>query len=433
MAGPNPGDATVAKDAPQQGHEQGHAAGTALSQEAFQPQTAQSGDQGGAAAKPRYEIQGDRAVMIGSEHAKPAGTLVSDADPQSQMKVSLYLKSKASEADIQQTLNDIASGKQADYSHNPQGFIDKFGADPNAVSQVEQFAAKNGLKVSSEDLASGQVVLSGSTDSMNKAFDTKLGEFKAADGSTFLSHEGNISLPANMADNVTAVLGLDKRSLATPHFVRLQDVQKPGSVAGPRNNSFTGYMPQDVGKMYNFPMAKGGDGQGVGIVELGGGLDLKDNAQYYTEHNLPQPKINVIEIDGAKNAPTTPDSADGEVALDSQVIGAVAPKATQNLIFSGSDDQGFVDAVTRATFQPAGETPNAAISVSWGKPEVGWTADAAQTMRDAVQKAALKGINMYVASGDQGANDRAPQGTFSVDLPLVDSRINWSWRNEHRC
>ena len=383
------------------------AAQSALSQEAF----------GSNAVNSRFQVVGTRAVLTASEHAQAAGKAVSDVDPKAETSVTIYLKSKASDQEVQQTLQKIAKGEQADYSKDSQGFIDKFGSDPKAVDQVEKFAAANGLKITSEDKSSGRVVLSGSADSVGKAFETKLVNVQDADGKTFMAHQGQISVPTEMARDITGVFGLDKRPMAQPHFVKLQDVQGPdGGIFVPRDASFSGYLPNEIAKMYDFPMDKGGDKQGVAIVELAGGIDLKDNAQYYTDHNLALPPINVIEMDGNKNGGgKDPQGADGEVLLDSQVIGAVAPKATQNLIFTSIDDQGFIDGITRGSFQPAGEVPNAAISVSWGKPEVGWTADAANTMRAAVQKAALKGINVYVASGDQGGHDRAQD--FQVDCP----------------
>ena len=54
-------------------------------------------------------------------------------------------------------------------------------------------------------------------------------------------------------------------------------------------------------------------------------------------------------MDHAGNAPTTPDSADGEVMLDIEVAGAVAPKATFAVYFAPNNgDQGFIDAISAA-------------------------------------------------------------------------------------
>jgi kumamolisin len=165
-----------------------------------------------------------------------------------------------------------------------------------------------------------------------------------------------------------------------------------------------------------------GAGQSVGIIELGGGLDLADNESYYKKNGLKVPTIQTVGVDGAANKPGG--AADGEVALDSQVIGVVAPDANQQLVFAPPTEQGFVDAITRATFPQDGEKQNSAISISWGGRESTWSDQAIDNMERAFKKAALKGISNFAASGDTGAGDLNPNqpddGKFVVDFPASD-------------
>jgi kumamolisin len=181
-------------------------------------------------------------------------------------------------------------------------------------------------------------------------------------------------------------------------------------------------MPNQVADAYDFPKESMGAGQSVAIIELNGGLDLAENEKYYKEHNLPLPKIQIVELNGGKNKPGGPD--DSEVVLDSQVIGAIAPEANQQLIFANRSDQGFVDAVLRATFAHEGEIQNSAISISWGARESSWDPQALRAMDLALKKAALKGITVFAASGDAGAGDLNPgqhdDGKFVADFPASD-------------
>jgi len=101
-----------------------------------------------------------------------------------------------------------------------------------------------------------------------------------------------------------------------------------------------------------------------------------------------------------------------------QIIGAVAPDANQQLIFAPNTDQGFLDAITRATFAESGEKQNTAISISWGAPETAWTDQAVKSMDAAFKKAALKGISVFAASGDSGANNNTDK--FAADYPSSD-------------
>lgn len=60
-----------------------------------------------------------------------------------------------------------------------------------------------------------------------------------------------------------------------------------------------------------------------------------------------------VSVDGGKNAPTNPQGADGEVALDMQIVGAVAPGAHIVVYFAPNTDQGFLDAITKEVHAPS--------------------------------------------------------------------------------
>src|SRR5205807_1608907 len=109
-----------------------------------------------------------------------------------------------------------------------------------------------------------------------------------------------------------------------------------------------------------------------------------------------------------------PTGADGEVLLDIEVAGALAPKAKQSVYFGPNTDQGFLDAVTTAVH--ATPTP-AAISISWGQSEDSWTAQARTAMDQAFADAAALGITVCVAAGDNGSSDGQSDGKPHVDFP----------------
>jgi kumamolisin len=167
-----------------------------------------------------------------------------------------------------------------------------------------------------------------------------------------------------------------------------------------------------------------GAGQSVAILQFGGGLDLVDNAKFYEENKLTKPQINIIEVSGAHNSPGSTD--DDEVTMDSQIIGSIAPDAKQNLIFSQDTEKGWIDAITRATFPEKGEAQNSVISISWGDPEARWTDEQRRAQGLAFKKAALKGISVFAASGDDGAKDGSKDGKFTTDYPSSDPYVTAS-------
>jgi kumamolisin len=122
-----------------------------------------------------------------------------------------------------------------------------------------------------------------------------------------------------------------------------------------------------------------------------------------------------VSVDGGGNQPTgDPNSADGEVALDIEVAGAVAPGANMAVYFTPNTDQGFLDAITTAIHD---QTNNVTvISISWGGPESTWTAQSMQSYDQAFQDARALGVTICVAAGDNGSSD----GVTTDDLAHVD-------------
>jgi kumamolisin len=122
-----------------------------------------------------------------------------------------------------------------------------------------------------------------------------------------------------------------------------------------------------------------------------------------------------VSVDGATNAPTTPDSADGEVLLDIEVAGAIVPKANIIVYFTPNTDQGFYNAIM-AVINDTHYAPKI-ISISWGGPENQWAYPSIQAMNSAFKLAYAKGISVFVAAGDNGFTDGEGGRIAHVDFP----------------
>jgi kumamolisin len=168
-----------------------------------------------------------------------------------------------------------------------------------------------------------------------------------------------------------------------------------------------------VATLYQFPAGTDGTGQTIAIIELGGGFGRTDLDPYFAGLGLPVPSVTAASVDGAVNQPgQDPSGADGEVLLDIEVAGAVAPGAAQVVYFAPNTDQGFVDAVTTAVH--ATPTPTV-VSISWGQSEDSWTAQARTALDQAMADAAALGVTVCAAAGDNGSGD-GQSGTH-VDFP----------------
>jgi kumamolisin len=120
-----------------------------------------------------------------------------------------------------------------------------------------------------------------------------------------------------------------------------------------------------------------------------------------------------VSVGGAQNQPGT--DADGEVMLDIEVAGAVAPATQIAVYFANNTDQGFHDAIAQAAHD-AVRKPGI-ISISWGGSEDSWTQQALDAMNAALQDAAAMGVTVTVAAGDDGATDGAQDNDLHVDFP----------------
>ncbi|NDD31016.1 MAG: peptidase S53 [Proteobacteria bacterium] len=270
------------------------------------------------------------------------------------------------------------------------------------MAEAQAFAEKAGLKVVSVDERSHTVKLEGTPSQLGSAFGVKLGRFREEGGPEFRAYEGRLKLPAG-AD---AVLGLDNRPIAKSRMVVSGDVGAQGFI-GPR-----------IADLYKFPKGLDGTGQTIGIIELGGGYKDEDLKAYFHRANVKAPEVKSVSVDGATNAPEgKPNSADGEVALDIEVAGSVAPGAKQVVYFAPNSEQGFVDAINQAIHDQENH-PNV-ISISWGAPEKEWTPEGLAAMNNAFKDAAALGINVYCASGDRGAKDGESDGKMHADFPAA--------------
>jgi kumamolisin len=64
------------------------------------------------------------------------------------------------------------------------------------------------------------------------------------------------------------------------------------------------------------------------VIELGGGYRVADLQKYFSDINSPLPKVSSVSVDHARNHATgDPNGPDGEVMLDIEVAGTIAPEA----------------------------------------------------------------------------------------------------------
>ena len=288
----------------------------------------------------------------------------------------------------------------------PAALAQRHGAAASDVDLVTAALRAAGFDVLESDPASRRVVAGGDAAALAGFFGTTL--TSGPDGSR--RREGELSLPTALAGVVTAVLGLDDRPQTSPR-----------TRAVPSAAVSTSYPVPELAAVYGFPPAADGSGTTLAILELGGGYGADDVAAYFAGVGVREPAVRAGLVDGARNlAGADPQGADGEVLLDIEVAGALAPGASLVVWFAPNTDRGFLDGVSAAVH--ATPTP-AALSISWGQAEDQWTAQARQAMDDAFADAAALGVVVTVAAGDDGSADRESDGATHVDFPAASPHV----------
>lgn len=295
-------------------------------------------------------------------------------------------------------------------------FDAQYGADPEDFAEVERFAAEHGLAVdhAASSLTRRTLVLRGTAGQMERAFGVELHNYRDPKRKVkFHSFAGRVSVPKPAGDVIEAVLGLDARPVAEAHF-RFRRKGKRAATA-------VSFNPPQVAALYGFPQGVDGSGQTIGIVELGGGYETSDLQRYFPGLGEKTPTVTAVSVDGAVNAPGNPQGADGEVALDIEVAGSIAPGAKIAVYFAPNTEQGFVDAVTTAVHDTTRKP--GVISISWGGPESGWSSSGMTSLDSAAQSAAALGVTITVAAGDRGSSDGVNDGQNHVDFPASSPHV----------
>jgi kumamolisin len=299
----------------------------------------------------------------------------------------------------------------------------KYAADSADVKQVRAFAKEFGLTVEKGTPRPERrtVQLTGSVAAMQKAFGVEL-KHATVDGRTYRVRQGGIHLPASVAKIMVAVLGLDNRPQAQPHFrVAKASPREPGKEPEAVAAANISYTPIQVGQLYQFPGVATAAGQTIGIIELGGGFRAADITAYFKTLGLAAPSVSAVSVDQGSNAPSNANSADGEVMLDIEVAAAVAPGAKIVVYFTPNTDQGFTDAISTAVHDTTNQP--SVISISWGGAESTWTQQSMTALDDACQSAAALGISITVAAGDNGSSDGVSDGANHVDFPASSPHV----------
>ncbi len=298
---------------------------------------------------------------------------------------------------------DAPAGESIKKHLSQEEFAAIHGADLDDMEAVEAFAREHQLSIARVHPGARTVQITGQLSKLAELFraDVRLSQVGE---DCYRTQQGFLQIPQSLEGLVVAVFGFDERPTAATY-------------RRSHKHAFTStaYAPTEIAQLYNFPTNTGA-GQTIALIELGGGYRENDLQTYWKQLGLGDVSVTAVAVDGTGNAPTgNPDSEDGEVVLDIEVAGAVAPGANLAVYFAPNTDAGFLDAINGAIHDKVRKP--SVISISWGSAESEWEPQSMNAFNAAFHDAALLGISICVAAGDNGSSDGERDRRNHVDFP----------------
>ena len=314
----------------------------------------------------------------------------------------------------------------------------KGGASKKDVDLVYDFLAQNHISVvegsTPEKTLKSRLIQVGATlrDYRAAGIDPGTLHWVTRHGITHRARQGALSLPASLQKALLSWTGFDSRPAAVAHsrFFRPPKQRGVARSAAKKNLSFS--VP-DLAQLYGFPIDRlTGKGQCIAIIELndfdsktrtptGTGYTTADMDAYFKSIKKRTPTIVPVGVLGGANIPGPDPDADGEVALDIEVAGAIASEATIVVYFAPNTDRGFMNAIHAAVFDPTYKP--SIISISWGGPEDFSTQQYRDAMSAALEDAAANNVTVFVAAGDSGSSDlEQSDGAPHADFPGTNDK-----------
>jgi len=319
-----------------------------------------------AAAPTRVTLSGQRAPLAAFSREAAAFP----ATQKLTLAISLPLRHQPELETLLTSLYDPASAEYGHYLSRDE-FTARFSPTPADYAAVIAFAKSQGLSITGTHPERTLLNVTGSAAAVKAAFGVTVKNYVSPDGRLFHAPDAEPSLPASVAQKISAVIGLDN---SVPYHPNIKmrplgsappSADRVGSVAAPQGTGPGGGLtPKDIRTIYNLTDTTfTGKGQILAVFELDT-YTPKDILRYERAFGLPVVPLENVNVDlSDPYFPKTPGAGTGEVVLDIELQAALAPKASKVLVYiAPNTDAGVVDAYQRI----ATDNRAKAISTSWG-------------------------------------------------------------------
>jgi kumamolisin len=237
-------------------------------------------------------------------------------------------------------------------------------------------------------------------------------------GLTYTAAKDAPSLPAEVAQSVHAIIGLQPFRHANKHR-RAATAASPGTT--------NGYLVSQILKAYNADgLGVTGKGQTIAIL-INSFAAASDLTAFWAQNNIPATLDQIQQINVANaNLPAPVD----EETLDTEWASGIAPGATIRVYAAASLNFVDLDTAVDAILEDVGSIPGMrqmSISLGFGETFMGGPQGVAAAAHQKFLRLAAAGVNVFVSSGDGGSNPdntgQLPVGPLQVEYAASDPSV----------
>jgi len=340
----------------------------------------------------------------------------------------------------------------------PGSFASTFGPEPATISAVRSWLSSKGLEVGATSPDGLIVPASGSAETFGRAFGVGFEQYRLPSGRIARMPTAAPLVPADLAAQVTGVVGLDDLARPEPQLVHAPigsatprfsasgpsstgspaatsgaDTVGPRVTSGPQVScsalTAAGLSATQLAQAYSFSSlyGSGDEGQGVtvGVYELEPYLPSDISAYEGCYSPAITASVQPVSVNGA--SPTL-NSGSGESALDVEMAVGMAPQVTVD-VYVGSDlGTGASNADALSTYAAmVNQDAVKVISTSWGECERDLGPAQIQAEASLFEQAVAQGQTITAPAGDSGSEDCFGDGTTNDQVLAVDDPATQPW------
>jgi kumamolisin len=385
------------------------------------------------------KVFSDSVTPLPSQGPTAHGLMVAAAKPDHGGEKMSLLFSVAIPDDAQADLEEkVARGEVV----APGDLTKKYAARPDDVKGLVSWLKSQGYKVTHVTPDNTGIYAEATVDNISKSLGVNMVSV-TKDGLTYTAAQNAPSMPADVAKNVHAIIGLQPFRKAHKHFrmcnpkngnrMKLKVAGSTGkggakaaakasskskAAAGPSPNIANAppYLVSEILKAY------GADGlnvtgKGQTIAILIDTVPADNDLQLFWKRNKLKTTIKQIQKINVTGMPLPPQ--EGEETLDAEWTSGIAPDATIRIYASGSLQFVNLDLALDRILADLPSQPTMrqlSISLGLGETFLGGPQGEVATQHNKLLRLAAAGVNVFVSTGDAGSN---PDGTgHSATGPL---------------